>query len=74
MIDVNNILFEICGDEGVYDDSYDLIENDILDSLTVIDFFTVLEDEGIEIQITRIDRTRLRTPGSIKELVEEYTE
>ena len=72
MIDVNKILFEICGDENVYDDSYDLMENDLLDSLTVIDFFTALEDEGIEIQITRIDRSKLRTPGLIKELVEEY--
>ena len=72
MIDVKQILFEICGDEHVFEDDYDLIDNDILDSLTVIDFFTALEDEGIEIQITRIDRSRLRTPKMIAELVEEY--
>ncbi len=73
MIDVKEILFEICGDESVFDDDYDLIENDILDSLAIIDLFSYLEDEGIEIQLTQIDRSRLRTSGSIRELINEYT-
>ena len=72
MINIKEILYEICEDEAVYDDDYDLIENDVLDSLTMIDLFSALEDEGIEIQITRIDRSRLRTPASIQALVDEY--
>ena len=72
MIDVKEILYEILDDEAVYEDDFDLIENDQLDSLTVIDLFAALEDEGVEIQITRIDRNRLRTPKSIQELVDEY--
>lgn len=72
MIDVKEILFEICGDKSVYDENFDLIANDILDSLAIIDLFSALEDEGIEIQLTQIDRSRLRTSGSIQELVNEH--
>lgn len=74
MTDVKEILFEICGDKAVFDDDFDLIENDILDSLAVIDLFSALEDKGIEIQMTQIDRSRLRTPASIQALVDEYSE
>ena len=72
MIDIEKILYEICEDENVYNPEFDLIENGLLDSLAMIELFTILEDYGIEIQPTRIDRNRLRTTKSIKELVEEY--
>jgi acyl carrier protein len=70
-IDVNKLLYTFCEDDRVYDDNYDLIENGILDSFAIISLFTYLEDIGIEIQITRIDRNRLRTAASIKELIAE---
>ena len=70
MINVSDLLFEIC--ENVYNPDYDLIENGLLDSFAFIELFAKLEDLGIEIQPTRIDRNRLRTPKSIEELINEY--
>ena len=69
MIDVKKILYEICEDENVYNPDFDLIESGLLDSF---ELFARLEDEGIEIQPTRIDREKLRTPKGIEELVEKY--
>ncbi len=71
MIDVKKILYEICEDKNVYNPDFDLIENGLLDSLAMIELFSKLEDEGIEIQPTRIDRKKLRTPRGIEELVKE---
>lgn len=73
MIDVKKILYEICEDENVYNSDFDLIESGLLDSLAMIELFTKLEDEGVEIQPTRIDRKKLRTPRGIEELVNEKT-
>ncbi len=72
MIDVKKILYEICEDENVYNPDFDLIESGLLDSFAMIELFARLEDEGIEIQPTRIDRKKLRTPRGIEELVEKY--
>ncbi len=72
MIDVKKILYEICEDENVYNPDFDLIESGLLDSFAMIELFARLEDEGIEIQPTRIDREKLRTPRGIEELVEKY--
>ncbi len=72
MIDVKEMLFEICESDKVYDSDFDLVESGILDSLAFIEFFERLEDEGIEIAPTRIDRDMLRTSGKIEELVREY--
>lgn len=71
VINTEELLYEICGDKRVYDPDTDLIETGILDSLAVIELFSRLEDEGIELQPTQIDRDRLRTPKRIRELVEE---
>ena len=49
-----------------------MIESGLLDSFMFIELFSKLEDEGIEIIPTRIDRDRLRTPKSIELLVKEY--
>ena len=73
MIDVKKILYEICEDENVYKSDFDLIESGLLDSLAMIELFAKLEDEGVEIQPTRIDRKKLRTPRGIEELVNEKT-
>lgn len=71
MTDVKKLLFEICEDERVFDKDIDLIESGLLDSYATIELLSALEDEGIEIQITRIDRNLLRSVSGIEKLVEE---
>lgn len=72
MIDVTKILYEICEDENVYNLDFDLIESGLLDSLAFIELFSILEDNGIFLQPTRIDRNLLKTPRNIQKLVDEY--
>ncbi len=72
MIDVKKILYEICDCEEVYDSDFDLLESGVLDSFAFIELFSRLEDLGICIQPTQIDRSRLRTPASIEALIREY--
>ena len=72
MINVADILYKICEDKNVYNPDFDLIESEVFDSYAFIEFFSELEDYGIEIQPTRIDRGMLRTPGTIEELVKAY--
>lgn len=69
MIDVCELLFSICEDENVYDKDFDLIESGILDSFAFIELFSKLEDLGIIIHPTRIDREHLKTPRSIEQLI-----
>lgn len=69
MIDVKEILYEICGDEKVFDEGTDLLETGLLDSYAVIELFSRLEEDGIEMQITQIDRNLLRTSFGIETLV-----
>ena len=71
MTDVKKLLLEICEDERVFDEDIDLIESGLLDSYATIELLSALEDEGIEIQITRIDRNLLRSVSGIEKLVEE---
>lgn len=71
MIDIPKLLYEICEDENVYNPDYDLFESGLLDSFAFIQLFARLEDCGVCIQPTRIDRNRLRTPRGIEELVKE---
>lgn len=71
MIDVEEMLCEICETDKVRDRNIDLIESGILDSYAIIELFTRLEDEGIELQITRIDRKLLHTVKGIKTLISE---
>ena len=73
MIDVKEILYEICNDKLVYAENVDLIESGLLDSYAIIELFTILEDKGINIYITRIDRDKLRTIKGIESLVKEYS-
>ncbi len=71
MIDVRRLLAEVCGDEEAGREGVDLIESGLLDSLALIDLFARLEDEGIELYPTRIDRECLRTAEGIEALVRE---
>ena len=70
-LDIKKILFEICEDEAVYEDNIDLIESGLLDSYAYIELFSRLEDYGIFIQPTRIDRSLLRTVKGIEQLIKE---
>ena len=71
MIDIKKILYEITNDEKVYED-IDLIDSGILDSYAFIELFSRLEEEGITLYPTRIDREKLRTVKGIEELIKEY--
>ena len=71
MIDVEEMLCEICETDKVRDRNIDLIESGILDSYAIIELFPRLEDEGIELQITRIDRKLLHTVKGIETLISE---
>ena len=72
MKDLKEILMEICEDERVLDSSIDLLESGILDSFAFIELFSYLEDEGIELQPTRIDRDSLRSIDGIQKLIDDY--
>ena len=72
MINIYDILYSICEDEHVYDKDYDLIENGIMDSYAFIELFSILEDNGIVIYPTRIDKDALRTSGKIEKLINDY--
>ena len=71
MIDIKKILYEITNDEKVYED-IDLIDSGILDSYAFIELFSRLEEEGITLYPTRIDREKLRTVKGIEELVKDH--
>ena len=71
-IDIQKILYESCEDGAVYEKDIDLIESGLLDSYAFIELLSRLEDYGINIQPTRIDRTKLRTVSRIQNLVDDY--
>lgn len=70
-INICDLLYEICEDKHVYDKDFDLIESGLLDSFAFIELFSKLEDLGILIIPTRIDRSRLKTPRLLEELINE---
>ncbi len=72
MINISDLLYEICEDKNVYNPDFDLIESEVFDSYAFIEFFSKLEDNGIIIQPTRIDRSLLRTPRTIEQLVKKH--
>ncbi|MDO4280904.1 MAG: phosphopantetheine-binding protein [Peptococcaceae bacterium] len=69
MINVCDLLYEICEDQLVYDKDADLVESGLLDSLGMIELFEALADEGIELSPTRVDPALLRTARGIEQLV-----
>ena len=69
MIDISKLLFELCGDKNVYNPDFDLIDSGLLDSLMFIELFSELEEQGIVLYPTRINRQLLRTPRAIQKLV-----
>ena len=73
MINISDLLFEICEDESVYDLDFDLIESGLLDSFAFIELFSKLEDYNVEIYPTQINRELLRTPRGIQKLINELS-
>ncbi len=71
MIDVTQLLYEICEDKRVYEPGIDLVEAGLMDSYALIELFAILEDRGVELQATRIDRNRLRTVQGIESLIRD---
>ncbi len=71
-INVYDLLYAICDDKMVYEKGIDLVETGLLDSYVFIELFTKLEDYGINLQPTRIDRSKLRTVKGIEELIQDY--
>ena len=69
MIDVQKMLYNICESEEVFDDNIDLIDSGLLDSYAVIELLSQLQDEGIEIQITQINRELLRSIEGIEKII-----
>jgi len=74
MIDIAKILYEICEDESVFEEDIDLVESGLLDSYAFIELFSKLEDYGVIIYPTRIDRNLLHTVKGIEQLVKEAQE
>ena len=72
MIDVDQILKDIIGSDTPIEDETDLIESGLLDSYAFIELFSILEDNSITINPTRIDRDDLRTKKGIEKLIENY--
>lgn len=71
-MDIKNFICNVCDLDEPPQNDCDLIESGILDSFAIIELLTALEDEGITIHLTQIDRNRLRTIDSIEKLVNEH--
>ena len=66
---VKKILAEVCGSEDALNPNIDLIESGLLDSLAFINLLTELEDIGITIYPTQVDKNNFRTVDSIINLI-----
>lgn len=69
-IDVRGLLFSLCEDEAVWEEDVDLLDSGLLDSLMLIELLDALEDRGVVLSLTKIDRTQLRTVKGIEGLIE----
>lgn len=58
---VRRILVDACGSEEVLQQGIDLLDSGLLDSLGLISLLDGLEDIGIVIQPTQVDRNEFRT-------------
>ena len=67
--EIRGILIKVCG-EGADADGLDLIESGLMDSLAIIELLNELEDIGIEIQPTEVDRNAFATFSGILAIAE----
>ena len=65
---VRRILVDACGIEEVLQQGIDLLDSGLLDSLGLISLLDGLEDIGIVIQPTQVDRNEFRTLEGILNL------
>ncbi len=63
--DIIGILTEVCAQGGSILPETELLDSGRLDSLAFIELLNALEDRGIDIQPTRVQRECFRTPVSI---------
>ena len=73
MIDVKEILYELSQDKKVFIPGIDLIEEGIMDSFFLIELLNRLEDKGVTVHVTQIDRNLLRTVEGIEKIVEFFS-
>ncbi|MDY6017431.1 MAG: phosphopantetheine-binding protein [Oscillospiraceae bacterium] len=73
-MNVKEFIKDVCDLDELPEDDLELIESEILDSLAVIELLSALEDEGIVIHLTQIDRGMLKTPASLQKLIDEAAE
>lgn len=71
MINVSEILYELSDNKNVFDPDFDLIKSNVLDSYNFIELLSILEDKGITLYPTRINKELLRTPRGIEQLIKE---
>ena len=69
---VKSLLMEACGSEQALEDGVDLLESELLDSLGFISLLDGLEDIGISIQPTQVDRNEFRTLDGILNRCRKY--
>ena len=69
MINVKSFIEESTGTK--IKESDDLIESGILDSLAIINLLSYLEDVGLDVSITRIDKKIFRNINSLQKYVDE---
>lgn len=73
MMDLRKLLVEICGDEGILEEGIDIIESGYLDSFAIVELLSALEDEGIEIHLTQMDRSIFHSLEKLENWVKELT-
>ncbi len=72
-MDLRKVLAEVCESDRVNEPGIDLVEEGLLDSMGVIELFSALEDEGIEIPLTRVDKNLLHTVEGIEKMIEMFS-
>ena len=70
-MNVKQLLYQLCEDERVFEPDIDLVETGLLDSFAMIELFAALEEQGIELQPTRIDSRALHTVAGIEALIRD---
>ena len=70
--EVRRLLAQACGNAAALREGVDLLETGLLDSLAFITLLDGLEDMGVEIQPTQVEREAFRTAGSIVKLCKPF--
>ncbi|MFA5657744.1 MAG: phosphopantetheine-binding protein, partial [Oscillospiraceae bacterium] len=71
---VLKILDYVCDSAEPLKVDTELLDSGLLDSLAMIELFNELEDVGINLQPTMMDRESFRTPAAISTEIERFLE